>query len=169
MPSSCVTALRRSVLGSLYRPSSLESRTGTRRKRLSALLLSPLQLSNERLLHEARPVNPGEKKTTACAFSIRPGATETSPAPSYPSRAPPVSVRLVFVRTAALRGFARFCGNWLRRSLLEDRMRPHLSRSANCSPVSWSWRMTSNSRRLEGPSNTYPSGGYDEYQAQVCV
>jgi predicted ATPase len=28
MPSSCVTALRRSVSGSLYRPSSLESRTG---------------------------------------------------------------------------------------------------------------------------------------------
>jgi predicted outer membrane protein len=38
----------------LYRPSAPESGAGARRKRLAALLLGPLQLSNECVFHEAR-------------------------------------------------------------------------------------------------------------------
>jgi hypothetical protein len=66
-----VAAPRQERSGGLYWPSGPESGAGARRKRLAALLLRPLQLSNERLFHEARHVTPGEKKTTSRAFSVR--------------------------------------------------------------------------------------------------
>jgi hypothetical protein len=57
-------ALRWSVSGSLYWPSRLQSRTGTRRKRL--------QLSNERLFHEARHSETGREEDHVPRFLDQP-------------------------------------------------------------------------------------------------
>ena len=94
--------------GGLYRPSGLESGARTRRKRLAVLLLRPLQLSNERLFHEARHSETGEKKTTSRAFSIK-LTGKTSPAPLWPSRAPFASFRRSSFAPSRREGHACLC------------------------------------------------------------
>jgi hypothetical protein len=114
-------------------------------------------------------VRPGEKKTTSCAFSIRPGATETFTRSFVPLAGSACFLPPVFVRTAALRGFARFCGNWLRPILAQGPYETPLEQIGESLAGLVVLADDKQFSRLQEPSNTYPSGGYDEYQAQVCV
>src|SRR6478736_1354533 len=60
---------------------------------------------------------------------LGPGATETSPAPFVALAGSACFVPPVFVRTAAPRGFACFCDNWLRPILARGRCETALEQS----------------------------------------